>query len=156
MRRAAEKMKWSLIDKLSLGVVLFGLFVAPLWLAFPTSRFIQPISLTLTDRRVVFVRELPLGTVHARWRTEITMPDGFECNSGDWKFARYQVIRANRVSYDLQPWADACLKIGPPFYMSTTRQVLVFGLLPLPSATHVVEIPGLVDPEIILIIPKEE
>ena len=122
-------MRWFL-DRLALAMVAG----AALWVVVPSSLFIHPISLTIDAEGISrFTRELPLGEVRARWHSEITLIDGeeFECNSGDWQFANYQQVPGNTVTYGSGDWADACFAAGPPFYITTTRQVLLFNVIPL-------------------------
>ncbi|NOD65749.1 hypothetical protein [Ruegeria sp. HKCCD6109] len=114
--------------------VVSGIFVAGAiaWLFVPSTLFVNPISMTLKGDQVRFVRETPYGTVQARWRSEITLiGDGFECNSGRWQEATYQEIKGNTVTYRIGDWANDCLEAGPPFFLRTTRKVILFGWLPL-------------------------
>jgi len=117
-------------------------FVFFAWLSLPSSLFLREISTTVIGNQVTFVRELPLGPVTAEWQTEITLINegGFECNSGAWQVAYYQQTPGNTVRYELQPWANACINAGPPFYITNTRRVLLFGLIPLRSSVTVTDI----------------
>jgi len=112
------------------------------WLAIPSSLFIREISTNVMGGEVTFVRELPLGPVTAEWQTEITLINegGFECNSGDWQIAHYQEIQGNTVRYELQDWAAACIDAGPPFYITNTRRVLLFGVIPLRRVVSVTDV----------------
>ena len=129
------------LNRIDKSVILFALvFFA--WLSVPSSLFIREISTTVDGHEITFVRELPLGPVTAEWQTEITLINagGFECNSGAWQVAYYQETPGNTVRYDLQPWANACIDAGPPFYITNTRRVLLFGLIPLRSMVTVTDI----------------
>ena len=126
------------LNRIDKSVILFALIFFA-WLSIPSSLFIREISTTVEGRQVTFVRELPLGPVTAEWQTEITLINegGFECNSGAWQIAYYQEIQGNTVRYELQPWADNCINAGPPFYITNTRRVLLFGLIPLRSSVTI-------------------
>ena len=129
------------MGRLDKTAILFA-FVFFAWLSLPSSLFLREISTTVIGSQVTFVRELPLGPVTAEWQTEITLINegGFECNSGAWQIAYYQEIKGNTVRYELQPWADDCINAGPPFYITNTRRVLLFGLIPLRSTVTVTDI----------------
>ena len=144
MSKPEKRMRWSLLDKLALLAVIAGMILTVLWLAFPTSLFIKQVSLSVENRTVRFVRELPYGHISARWRSEITLidGDGYECNSGAWRVAEYQPILGNTVTYDLGEWADRCIVAGPPFYLTTVRQALIFGVIPLRPDRQTTEVQG--------------
>lgn len=127
-------------DALSL-ILLAG---AVAWWLTPSDLFIRSVSLTVEGDVVRFTRELPRGGVRARWHSEITLIDGeeYECNSGGWAIAHYQEVPGNTVRYTIGSWADRCIEAGPPFYITTTRQVLLFGFLPLRPSTERTEIQG--------------
>lgn len=127
--------------------VVSGTFVAGAvaWLFVPSTVFVKEVSTRVEGDQVRFIRETPYGTVQARWRTEITLiegKEGFECSSGDWQEATYQQIPGNTVSYRIGEWADECLEAGPPFYLRTTRQVILFGWLPLRPDVNTTEVTG--------------
>lgn len=128
------------LDVLSVLLVIGMAF----WWAIPSSLFIRTVSLTVDGDVARFTRELPRGEVRARWHSEITLIDGeeFECNSGGWRIAHYQQVPGNTVRYALGNWADDCIAAGPPFYITTTRQVLLWGFLPLRPSTNRTEIQG--------------
>lgn len=144
MSKPEKRMRWSVLDKLALLAVIFGMISTVLWISFPTSIFIKQVSLTVENRTVRFVRELPFGIVSAQWRSEITLidGDGYECNSGSWRVAEYQPIPGNTVTYDLGAWADRCIVAGPPFYLTTVRQALIFGVIPLRPDRQTTEVHG--------------
>lgn len=126
-----------------LASVLIVLTIA--WALVPSSVFIRVISMDITEEGVVrFVRETPMGAVQARWHSEIYLvdADGRECNSGDWHWANYQPVPGNVVSYEIGEWADRCLEAGPPFYIVTTRQVMLFGIIPLRPDVHRTDVQG--------------
>jgi hypothetical protein len=127
------------IDK---TLVFFGL-LAVLWLCIPSSLFIRHIDTRVDGNTVIFVRDLPFGTVPARWRSEITMLDGRECSSGAWRTSTYQEQANGIVSYELDEWAASCVSEGPPFVLRTHRQVLLFGLIPLRPSNTVTQVQGL-------------
>lgn len=137
---------------------LFIVVAAVVWFVLPSSLFIRDISLTVEGSRVQYVRETPFGTVDARWRSEITLigDDAFECSSGDWEQATYQQQPGNTVTYNLGDWADDCIAAGPPFYLTTTRQVLAYGILPLRQTRQVTEIQGEREAPLILVVPTEQ
>lgn len=120
----------------------FLAFVFFAWLSLPSSLFIREISTTVEGNEVTFVRELPLGAVTAEWQTEITLINGsgFECNSGAWRAAYYQELLGNTVRYELQSWADPCVEAGPPFYITNTRRVLLFGVIPLRKLVTITDV----------------
>jgi hypothetical protein len=139
-----KRIRWSMSDRIKLTFVILGFIVTALWFAFPTSFFIKPVSLTIEGREGRFVRETPYGLVAGRWRSEITLidGDGFECSTKEWKLEDYQPIKGNAVTFNLGPWADDCIEAGPPFYLTTTRQVLLFGFIPLREDRQRTEILG--------------
>lgn len=139
-----KRIRWSFSDKLQAALVVIGFILTALWFAFPSSAFINQVSLTVAGDKVRFIRELPYGTVTARWRSEITLidGDGFECQSGGWRLAEYQMIKGNTVTYKLGPWGQDCLDAGPPFYLTTTRQVLLLGVIPLRPDSQTTEVQG--------------
>lgn len=100
--------------------------------------------MNIDDTRVTYVRELPFGEVTARWRAEVVLINGggYECTSGQWSFAEYQPKPGNRVTYDIGDWAEKCIHAGPPFYLNMTRQVMLFGVIPLRPERQVTEIIG--------------
>lgn len=153
-----KDLKWNFADRLALVLTVAGFLGGALWIMVPTSVFIREISLTVTGPTVRFVRELPFGHVSARWRSEITLidGDGFECNSGAWRQAEYQPIPGNTVTYQIGDWAKDCLEAGPPFYLSTTRQVLFMGIIPLRQSRHTTEVEGERNPDFMLIVPAQE
>ncbi|KQI67332.1 hypothetical protein AN189_16380 [Loktanella sp. 3ANDIMAR09] len=128
------------LDVLSTLIVLVFLG----WLFIPSSLFLRDISMTVTGRTVQYVREVPYGSVTAEWNAEITLIDGeeFECSSGAWRIAHYQVVSGNTVTYDLGAWADKCLEAGPPYYLTTTRRVLLFGKVPMRQMRTITEVQG--------------
>lgn len=129
-----------LLDWLSgIAVVL-----AVLWTMVPTNLFIREVAFDIDGRTVAFVREVPYGPVRGRWHSEITLINGggVECNSGAWAFANYQIVPGNTVVYQIGDWATRCIQAGPPFYITTTRQVMLFDLIPLRPSTYISRIEG--------------
>ena len=153
-----KHIRWSFVDRVAAAVVFLGFALTGLWFTFPTSAFIRPISLSIQQDQVRFVRETPFGSVQARWVSEITLidGDGFECNSGHWRNAEYQPIDGNTVVYQIGAWADRCIEAGPPFYLTTTRQVLLWGVIPLKPMRSTTEIQGERDPGVVIVIPAEQ
>ena len=149
--------RWSFADRLGAVLVLLGMLATLAWFLLPSTLFIRTVAMDVKGATVRFVRELPFGTVDARWRAEITLIDGggFECNSGAWVTATYQPVQGNTVTYQLGDWADDCVDAGPPFYLTTTRQVMLFGVIPLRQDTDVTEIEGTRPPGPIVVIPRE-
>lgn len=139
-----KRIRWSVSDKIQAAAVVLGFILTALWFAFPTSAFIKQVSLTVDGERVRFIRELPYGTVTAEWRSEITLidGDGYECTSKIWRVAEYQIIKGNTVTYDLGEWASKCLDAGPPFYLTTTRRVVLLGFIRLREDTTTTEVQG--------------
>ena len=138
----SKKLTWNFADRLGLfGCVAF-LFVTPLWILFPTDYLIREISYEVRGDRVRFVRETPFGAITARWRSEITLldRDGLECRSGGWQLARYQHVRGNTITYEIGDWAAKCLADGPPYYVTNTRQALLFGVIPLRASVSITEV----------------
>jgi len=139
-----------------ISFVLVGGFL--LWLAVPSGLFLRDISMAVDGRTVRYVRETPFGAVTAEWTAEITLIDGaeFECSSGAWRVADYQQTKGNSVTYDLGPWADQCLEAGPPYYLTTTRRVLLMGVIPLRKMQTSTEVQGQREPIGIIVIPAEQ
>lgn len=150
-------MRWSVADRMAALAVGMGFLLSFLWVAVPSDLFIRTVALTVEGDRVRFVRELPFGQVDAQWRAEITLidGDGFECNSGPWNVATYQPINGNTVTYQIGSWARQCLEAGPPFYLTTTRRVLLFGAIPLRRQIDVTEVQGDRPPGPIVFLPAE-
>lgn len=143
-----------LIDWASILLVVLTV----LWACVPSSIFLRNISLTVHGDVVQYVRETPFGSVDARWRAEIVLIDGenMECNSGAWKTATYQKKAGNSVTYRLGDWARDCLDAGPPFYLTTTRQVLLAGIIPLRQQVQTTEVEGDRVSPLIFIVPGEQ
>lgn len=141
------------VDFASIALVVLAL----IWVSIPSSAFIRQVSLSVTNGTVQFVRELPLGEVSARWWSEITLIDGeeFECNSGLPQMAFYQHVAGNTVRYGLGEWAQPCLESGPPFYLTTHRQVMLFGIIPLRPSRAITKIEGERVPVNVLVVPLE-
>lgn len=152
-----KELKWHFADRLAAVLVVIGLLVSATWFLFPTRHLIREVALNVSGETVRFIRELPYGHVTARWRSEITLidGDGFECNSGAWAEAEYQPIPGNTVTYRLGHWADACLDAGPPFYLTTTRQALLWGVIPLRPSRATTEVQGERDPAFQVIVPTD-
>lgn len=129
------------IDHLSLLLVIPALF----YLLVPSSVFLDARRTVVEGRDVIFTRFTPYGEVLARWHSEITVLDGTdrECSSGEWSVATYQDRKSNAVTYELGDWALPCLEMGERYTLSTTRQVLLWGWLPLRpiSTIDTIEIP---------------
>lgn len=124
--------------------------IVALLIAFPTSHFVRPISLSYDagTMRWELVREVArFGSVTqtfpdggqrrgiaARWRTELAMVDPQdllpECSTPGWQHAFYQ-SETRQVSYVLDAWATPCLRVQRPFYVVTQRQAFLWGWLPL-------------------------
>lgn len=136
------------LDILAALAVLWAL----LWFSVPSSLFIQPVALGYTPETRTFTftreigtwfrtkREAPEGTPSsdgypARWWSEIVVvglgDSALECSSGAARSSFYQETPGNTVQFTLSTWADPCLSAGPPFYVVTYRQVMLFGWLPL-------------------------
>lgn len=147
--------KW---DRRNIFAWLVFVILGGIWFAVPSSVFIRNISISVEGRTIRYVRETPFGDVTAEWQAEITLidADGFECNSGGWNVATYQVAPGNTVTYDLTDWADPCLEAGPPFYLTTTRRVLLFGVIPLRQVVQRTEVEGERTPVTILVVPDHQ
>ncbi|KQI67058.1 hypothetical protein AN189_17705 [Loktanella sp. 3ANDIMAR09] len=158
-----KQVQWSIMDKLAGVLVVLALVVSGAYLAVPSSLFLRDVSMTVDGDRVRYVRETPFGDVTAEWHAEITLidGDGFECASGPWQVATYQAIPGNTVTYNLGSWADDCLEAGPPYYLTTTRRVLLFGVIPLRKMTQRTEVEGerpapTIDDVTIIVVPGEQ
>ena len=139
-----------------LRVVFFGMLVVTAfmtstvmaWLAFPTGFFIQPISISYSAATDNFmftriVRDGPLVSVReatgergyrVRWMSEInfTQTDRqLECSSGPARVAFFQIGASDTVEYPALEWAQRCLGAGPPLLIVNTRQIMLWGWLPL-------------------------
>ncbi|KQI68685.1 hypothetical protein AN189_07190 [Loktanella sp. 3ANDIMAR09] len=151
------------MNRLFYAALTVAILVGAAILAIPSSLFLRDISLTVDGRTVRYVRETPFGDVTAEWHAEITLidGDGFECASGPWAVATYQQIPGNTVTYDLGSWADKCIEAGPPFYLTTTRRVLLFGVIPLRKMVQRTEVEGerpapTIDDVTIIVVPGEQ
>lgn len=132
-----------------LAALMLCLFVV--WVCLPSSMFIRTVSMTVDGAAVRFIRETPFGGVRASWVSEITLANGQECNSGSWRQAYYQEQPGNLVTYELGAWAAPCIEAGPPYYMTTTRMVWLFDVIPLRPDRTRVEVLG--DDPAVLILP---
>lgn len=146
---------WNVGDKIMAGLTVIFCVTTAAWFTLPTNFFIRQVSLEVDGGQVRFVRELPFGRVTAQWQSEITLLDGFECNSGEWRIAQYQPVAGNTVRYDLGDWAAPCLAAGPPFYLTTTRRALLFGVIPLRASVTRTDVEGEVPAAVILVVPEE-
>ena len=110
-----------------------SLSLVALWFGVGTEAFISAPQLKIEGETVYFTRQTPFGDVTARWHSEIVVLDGsgYECTSGDWLIANYQKIKGNAVSYTIGDWALPCLARGADYTITTTRQAILFGVLPL-------------------------
>lgn len=153
-----DHMRWSFWDKVGAGSAVTILVIFALWFFFPTGHFIRHISLAVDHNSVRFVRETPYGPVSARWHSEITLIDnnGYTCSSGGWRYNEYEPIPGNTVSFDFEDWAKRCISAGPPYYLTTVRQVMLFGIFPLRPDRQVTEIQGERPDTTIIVIPVEE
>lgn len=142
MTEFMKRSTWSRMDGLAAFCVLFAV---SFWSLLPTSSFIKEVSVEVVGGDVIFVRELPFGNVTAQWQSEITLLNGYECNSGGWNVANYQDVSGNAVMFKLGDWADKCLEAGPPFYLTTTRRVLLFGIIPLRKSVSITDVQGVGD-----------
>lgn len=152
MRRWTRTVRF--LDWISLVAVLLAVG----WIAVPSSVFLRPVAFDVQADMVRFVRETPFGTVQGEWFSEITLIDGngLECNSGEYRAATYQAIEGDAVSYRLQDWARPCLDAGPPYFVSNSRRIILFGFLPLRPVRTVSEIQGERVSTQIIIVPIEE
>lgn len=114
-----------------LSVVL--LLAVGTWFLLPSNVFINQLSLKVENGMVHFTRELPFGEVTARWWSEITVPEygSYECSSGAPRMAFYQEVPGDTVTYNLGAWAQPCLAKGSLYVLSSHRQVMLFGVIPL-------------------------
>lgn len=126
-------LEWSFTDKFCASLTILAIFLSIIWFLLPSSLFIKPVSLKISGDDVVFVREVPLGEVSAAWRSEIVVldHDDLECDSNFWSISFYQHAPANRVRYKIGDWAKPCIAAGKPYYITTFRHVLLFGVIPL-------------------------
>ena len=121
------------IERIWLLMAVLGI----LWLLIPPTLFLKPVA-TVVDvaaETVTIKRLTPFGAVSARWKSEITVlhNENFECNSGRWQTAYYQKAPGDTVTYPIGEWAERCMALGPPFVLRVTRQVMLFGVIPLRS-----------------------
>lgn len=139
-----KSAEWSFADKAAAVVVVLSLIVSGLWFTFPSAFFIRDVSMTVSDGVARYVRETPYGPVYARWHAEVTLidGDGYECQSPGWQTAYYQEEPGNTITYRLGEWANDCLAAGPPFYLTTTRRVVLFGTIPLRQMVQRTEVQG--------------
>jgi len=139
-----RNLHWSFADKFAALVVVVSIILTSLWLLVPSAFFIRDVSMTVTDGVARYVRETPYGPKYARWQAEITLidGDGYECQSPGWQTAYYQEEPGNTITYRLGEWADTCLAAGPPFYLTTTRRVMLFGAIPLRQMVQRTEVQG--------------
>lgn len=154
------------------GDLFFGAFFAAglLYLSVPSSLFVKPIELHFDEgtQKFRFTREVTpwimvdrgeQGKGHVgRWWSEIVLIDArdFECQSGVARNAFYQQKPGNTVEYRLGAWAQECIDAGPPFYITTSRQIMLWGWLPLRPSTNASGIQGEREGATIIIVPMEE
>lgn len=153
-------------DFASAGALALGL----VWASVPSSLFVKPIELhfDIEAQKFRFTREVSSwlmidrgdsrGKGHVgRWWSEIVLIDArdFECQSGSPQSAFYQQKPGNTVEYRLGDWAQECIDAGPPFYVTTSRQILLFGWLPMRPSTSTSTIQGERSDTTIIIVPVE-
>ena len=106
-----------------------------LWFITPSSFFVRSTatSFNFDTNTVTFTRRVPFGTTYGQVFQELSVPhaDHLECSTKEWQKIIYQADGPQTVPYKLGDWADDCLALGPPFVLRTSRQVVLFNLVPL-------------------------
>ena len=120
-------MNVRVLDAIASVFLLLGIIV----LATPPTWFLRPVSYSIADGRVMFVREIPLGPVSGQTRVEVLRLDGTQCTSGGWAETHWQHAEGNAVSYPVPAWMQPCIDAGPPYYITVLRRVWLWGLIPL-------------------------
>lgn len=121
------RLRW--FDKVGLFVIVP---LVILWFALPSSLFIYPVSMAVEDDGMVTsVRRTPFGAVEADWTARIVVShnNGYICAATGTAY--YTQVPGDLVRYRIGAWALPCIEAGPPLVITYTRQVKLFGLIPL-------------------------
>lgn len=116
------------MSRLEFLVLCFVVVPIGVWLALPSSVFIQPVSYQFEAGEVRFVRETPLGGVVADWTQEVRTADG-ECPALSGRSV-YQDQGLYEVVYHVQDQLAPCVETGD-FIMDVRQIVLLGGVIPL-------------------------
>ena len=135
MKRA---MQSTLVFRLAL-LSLFFFALVPM--VGRSAYLLNPISISIADGRMVFVRELPLGAQTARWKSEIFVPStGDECEvSGE---NMYHPRPFDTLRFDIDGVLLRCLEAPGIKVMTSQWTVILFGWFPLRPVTLVTTFGG--------------
>lgn len=114
------------------SLVLGGAVTGILYAGVTTEAFLRPVSLTVKDDQVTFVRETPLGGVTARWSSEyaLVQSDGVtECSASGTAF--YQDAPGNSVTYTISDELRPCLEGEGQVIVHQQWQALLWDVFPL-------------------------
>lgn len=129
--------RWTPVDWISLTGVLAFIVCCILYVMFPTSRFYDQISMSITRETngqwiVNSQRRLPWGSVSVEWDGEVTVVGREKapvCTSSG-KFTA-QVLDVDLRRYPANDWMIPCLLEGPPTSITFVRQVILWDRIPL-------------------------
>lgn len=127
---------------------LVALIGAPLilWLTNPSELYYRHVSTSVEQtedgRWIAYItRELPRGTVKGRWNLEVWVRRGelsSVCHKPWSGVVTYDEGNGPTVSYELPDRVQRCMNAAPPISLIWTRQIFLFGWLPLaPTVTNV-------------------
>lgn len=135
---------------------IVALISAPLilWLTNPTELYYRHVSTSIEQNEdgawlAYITRELPRGTVKGRWKLEVWVRRGemsTVCTKPWSGIVEYQQENGPTVSYELPDRVQRCMNAAPPISLIWTRQIFLFGWLPLAPAVTNVEIAPVVTP----------
>lgn len=110
-------------------------FLLLAWIATPTDRLIQPVSLSFDGEHFHFVRTVPWGPIWGEWRQELSSEIG-DCPSDIGK-SYYQDTGLADVSYSPSASMLDCIPgEGERFVLRVRRQALLFDFIPARPSTH--------------------
>lgn len=152
MTKANRRLQWAIY----VLATLVALIAAPLilWLTNPTELYYRHISTRVEQRDdgqwiAYITRELPRGTVHGRWKLEVWVRRGEMSTvcAKPWSgIVTYEATTGPTVSYELPDRVQRCMNAAPPISLIWTRQIFLFGWLPLAPAVTNVEVEPRVTP----------
>lgn len=126
---------------------LISTLILIVWLAIPTSLFLQPQFLHYNGRDVIFVRLTPYGDVSADWATEVDIVNSMDECAADGN-ALYQVVKearskgriADAVRYKTDPRLWPCLDQYGEKIIRHTWVAKLFGIIPLRKHTMIITV----------------
>ncbi len=122
---------------IALLLVVIGLVTAiALWVVTPSSNYIQVSGYSVEkldgEWWATSARDLPHGSILADWSVTfiVNSPEHNRVCRAEGRDV-YDEGRPSPVTYTVSPWADACLNVRDPVFVTVTRTVRLFGLIPL-------------------------